>query len=70
MSESAKKLSPAQERLLDRLPLEIPAKIIGYGWRMPLGVERVTIEALERRGIVKTKIQGQGSLRKWIIKAA
>lgn len=64
------KLSPAQVRLIEQLersPLEIQAKVVGYGWRMPLGVEMRTIDALRRQALVKTKIQGSGATRRMIV---
>jgi hypothetical protein len=67
------KLTPAQERIVEVLmkrPLEIPAKVVGYGWRVPLGVEMRTIDALVRRGIVKKKIAGAGFKRRLIVEMA
>ena len=65
-----KKLSPAQSLLMERLangPLDIDAKVTGYGWRMPLGVEMRTIDALEKMGAIKRKITGQSVHRKMTI---
>jgi hypothetical protein len=67
------KLTPAQERIVEVLmkrPLEIPAKTIGYGWRLPLGVEMRTIDALVRRSIVKKRIEGTGFKRRLIVTMA
>lgn len=64
------KLSPAQSRLMEQLersPMEIEAKTIGYGWRMPLGVEMRTIDALRRMALIKTKIAGAGATRRMLV---
>ena len=53
--------------VLMRRPLEIQAKIIGCGWRVPLGVEMRTIDALVKRGVIKKKFTGAGANRRMIV---
>lgn len=66
-----KKLSPAQERLmeiLDKGPLQIDAKVVGSGWRMRLGIEMRTIIALEKMGVIQRHVFGTGITRKMIVR--
>lgn len=61
------KLTEAQKRLMAMLPLEIPAKIIGYGYHWPKGVSGKTVDALVKMRMIRRHILGGGANRRMFL---